>query len=60
MLKSNGSYNLFDPFKGTKKFFDLVDTFKSDNIVRGVAVGNGFVVQTANFEFYNIPNAFEP
>lgn len=60
ILKSSGGYNVFDPFKGTKKFFDLVDTFKQDNIVKGMVVNNGFVVQTANFEFYYIPNAYEP
>ncbi|CAD8176545.1 unnamed protein product [Paramecium octaurelia] len=60
LLKANGSYYIVDPFKGTKKTYDLMDQFKQQQILKGLIVNNGFVLMTTNFEFFYIPNAYEP
>lgn len=44
VLKQNGNYYLIDPFKGSKKLFDLGDTFRKNPIINAQVCGNGFVL----------------
>lgn len=63
VLKADGHYYLVDPSKGTKKIYDLGDTFRKSPILSAQVCGNGFVLmrELANqIEFQYVPTAFEP
>ena len=52
-----------DPYKGTKKMFDLGESFRKDQILKAQICMNGFVVMRlvgGQVEFQYVPNAYEP
>jgi hypothetical protein len=66
VLKNEGHYYLIDPFNGTKKIYDLGETFRGDKIINAQVCQNGFVVMrqvpanSGGIEFYYVPSAYEP
>ena len=63
VLKCDGRYYLIDPAKGSKKIFDLGETFRKSPIINAQVCGNGFVIMReigGQIEYQYIPLVYEP
>jgi hypothetical protein len=63
VLKADGHYYLIDPLKGTKKMYDLGETFRKDQIINAQVCGNGFVLMRRlvdRVEFVYVQSSYEP